>query len=43
MSFKDAASMRSRHIGQTLTFRVAPGTISLLRIVEFSNNSPDKH
>lgn len=32
--------MRSRHIGHTLTFSVAPGTMSLLRIVEFSSNSP---
>lgn len=32
--------MRSRHIGHTLTFNVAPGTMSLLRIVEFSSNSP---
>lgn len=40
ISLTEAASMRSRHIGHTLTFNVAPGTMSLLRIVEFSSNSP---
>lgn len=40
ISLTEVASMRSHHIGHTLTFNVAPGTMSLLRIVEFSSNSP---
>jgi len=40
MSFEDAASINSFHIGHTLKCKVAPGTMSLDLIYELSSKSP---